>query len=61
MFLDPLDLKQLQRVLGRLPPTGHGTGSRLKYTPSLPVKKAHLLVLQLQPERKVQMDDALRG
>lgn len=31
-------------ILGRLPPSGHCTGSRLKHTPSLAEKAAYLLV-----------------
>lgn len=40
-------------ILGRLPPLRHGIDSRLKYTPSIPVKKNNLLVLELQPEGQV--------
>lgn len=41
------------RVLGRLPPPGHFTDSRLKYTPSLSVKEAYFLGLELRPEEQV--------
>lgn len=37
-------------VLDRLPHPEYCTDSRLKHIPSLPVKKAHLIVLELQPE-----------
>lgn len=39
-----------ERVLSRLPPPGHCTDKGLKHTPSLPMKKAHLLYLEFQPE-----------
>lgn len=38
-----------ETVLGRLPPPGHYTGSKLKLTSSLFVKEAYLLILGLQP------------
>lgn len=37
-------------VLSRLPPPGSHTDCKLKYTPSLAVKKAYSLILELQPE-----------
>lgn len=40
------------RVLGRLSPSGYCTDSRLKYTLSLSVKVAYLLLLDLWPEGK---------
>ena len=54
VFLDPMGLKQLKTVLGRLshPRTKLYTGNRMKHPTSLPMKKAYLLVLQLQPERQ---------
>lgn len=39
-----------ETVLGRLPCPEHCTGRRPKHTPSLPVKKVDLLVLELQPK-----------
>lgn len=42
-------------VLAKLPPLRHCIDSRLKHTPSIPVKKNNLLVLELQPE--VQTSD----
>ena len=55
MFLSPTGLSVTIRktVLGRLLPPGHSTHNRLKHTPSLSVKKAYLLVLELQPEGQV--------
>lgn len=37
-------------VLGRLPSPGHCTDSGLKHSPSLSVKEAYLLVLELWPQ-----------
>lgn len=39
-----------ETILSRLPSPGHYTTSRLKRTPSLPVKKAYFVVLELQPK-----------
>lgn len=39
-----------ETVLGILPLAGHCTDSRLKHTPSVSVKEAYLLVLELWPE-----------
>ena len=47
-------------VLGRLPPPGHGTDSRMKQITSFSMKKAYLLVLKIQPE-KYQAYNTSRG
>jgi len=48
-------------VLGRLPPPGHCTDSRMKHITSFLMKKAYLLVLQIQPERQVSVYYTPRG
>lgn len=37
-------------ALGRPPPTGYYTDSRLRHNPRVPVGKAYLLGLERQPE-----------
>lgn len=41
-----------EAVIGRLQPRGYCIDTRLKHTPSLFVKEAYLLVLELCPERQ---------
>ena len=43
-------VKIKETAFGWLLPLRHYTDSRLKHTLSLPVKRAHLLVLELQPK-----------
>lgn len=38
------------RVLARLPPSEHCMHSRMKHSPSLPMKKTYLLDMELHPE-----------
>lgn len=44
-----------ETVIGRIPSSGHRTESRLKYTPSLSVKEAYLLVLEAQLWSRLQV------
>lgn len=34
-----------ERVLGRIPPPGHCINSRLKHIPSIPMKRAYILII----------------
>lgn len=48
----PTGLTIRELVLGRRPPPGQCTDSRRNHTLVFFVKEAHLLVLELQPERQ---------